>query len=88
MVALALIGASLASWPGARRGEQRRRTVEGREGNTVDVGGIDYRVTIFRQLNPRIPPDRALLDRGVGGGVAGDDPFVAAFLTAATPARA
>ena len=32
------------------------------EGNTVDLGAIEYRVTMFRQINPRIPPDQALTE--------------------------
>jgi len=36
--------------------------VEAREGNTVELEGVRYRVVTFRQLNPRIAPDQALWD--------------------------
>ncbi len=34
--------------------------VEATEQNTVSLGGVDYRVVRFRELNPRIPPDRSI----------------------------
>jgi hypothetical protein len=36
--------------------------VEAQEQNTVQLGGVDYRVTLFRELNPRVEPDDALWD--------------------------
>lgn len=42
--------------------EPADNAVEAREGNVVEFGGIRYRVVLFRQLNPRITPDRALYE--------------------------
>lgn len=53
--------------------------VEASEQNTVELDGIRYRVMIFRQLNPRIAPDRALYD---GPGPTGDSGVFAAFIEA------
>ena len=53
--------------------------IEAQEQNTVALGGIRYRVTIFRQLNPRIAPDDALYE---GSEPEGDTGIYAAFLTA------
>lgn len=36
--------------------------VEAREQNTVHLGGLGYRVPLFRQLNPRTAPDRTYYD--------------------------
>ena len=53
--------------------------VEAQEQNTVELGGIRYRVVIFRQLNPRIAPDDALYE---GPMPRGDRGVYAAFLQA------
>lgn len=53
--------------------------VEAREQNTVELDGIRYRVKIFRQLNPRIAPDRVLYD---GARPGGDSGIFAAFIEA------
>jgi hypothetical protein len=36
--------------------------VEAREGNVVELGGLTYRVVLFRELNPRTVPDSALVE--------------------------
>lgn len=42
-------------------GEQRPdNAVEAREGNVVELAGVRYRVTLFRELNIRTEPDDAL----------------------------
>ena len=51
--------------------------VEAREQNAVSLGGLEYRVPIFRQLNPRIAPDRALYD---GPSPSADSGVFAAFI--------
>jgi len=52
--------------------------VEARERNAFALGGLDYRVATFRQLNPRIAPDRARYD----GRLNGRTGLLAAFLVA------
>jgi hypothetical protein len=60
--------------------EAEDNAVEATEQNTVALGGIDYRVVRFRQLNPRIPHDRTLVAGlpSPGEGRA----YYAAFITA------
>jgi len=41
--------------------------VEAREGNTIELGGVRYSVVMFRQLNPRVPPDQALWEGPLPG---------------------
>ena len=53
--------------------------VEAQEQNTVELAGVRYRVKIFRQLNPRIAPDRALYEGPAG---TGERAIFAAFLEA------
>jgi hypothetical protein len=36
--------------------------VEAREQNVVRIDGLAYRVVLFRELNPRIEPDRSLVE--------------------------
>lgn len=59
-------------------GDDRATAVEARETNTATLGDFRYRVTMFRQLNPRTPPDNAVYDAEVPPGKA----VVAAFLRA------
>lgn len=74
--ALLLVALSL---PLAACGEEREdNAVEAMERNVFELGGLRYRVAMFRQLNPRIAPDRALYDRPLEGGVG----LFAAFLIA------
>ncbi len=74
--ALLLVALSL---PLAACGEGREdNAVEAMERNVFELGGLRYRVAMFRQLNPRIPPDRALYDGPLEGGVG----LFAAFLIA------
>ncbi|HET8757524.1 MAG TPA: hypothetical protein VFM58_16010 [Solirubrobacteraceae bacterium] len=55
----------------------RDNAVEAREGNAVELGGLTYRVVLFRQLNPRATPESALVD---GVPPAGEG-YYAAFLS-------
>jgi hypothetical protein len=41
---------------------QRAPAVEAQEGNTAQLGGIGYRVVLFRQLNPETAGDQALVE--------------------------
>jgi hypothetical protein len=57
-------------------------TADAVEQNTVELGGIRYRVVMFRQINPRLPADTALYEGPLpqeGAGV------FAAFLRACNP---
>jgi hypothetical protein len=36
--------------------------VEAMEQNVTELGGVRYRIVLFRELNPRIRPDRAIYD--------------------------
>lgn len=56
--------------------DDRVEAVEAQETNSVTVGEIEYRVTMFRQLNPRIAPDQTLYDQTPPDGEA----VMAAFL--------
>ena len=74
--ALLLVALSL---PLTACGEGREdNAVEATERNAFELGGLRYRVAMFRQLNPRIPPDRALYDGPLEPRVG----LFAAFLTA------
>ncbi len=74
--ALLLVALSL---PLSACGEEREdNAVEAVERNAFELGGLNYRVAMFRQLNPRIPPDRALYD----GRLEGRMGLFAAFLVA------
>ena len=53
--------------------------VEATEQNSVRLGGVEYRVVRFRELNPRIPPDRSILD---GPPPSDGKGYYAAFVTA------
>ena len=53
--------------------------VEAREHNVVELDGIRYRVVMFRQLNPELSPDRALIEGRRPGGKRG---LFAAFVVA------
>ncbi len=76
IAALLLVALSL---PLAACGEGREdNAVEAMERNAFELGGLRYRVAMFRQLNPRIPPDRALYDGRLEGRVG----LFAAFLIA------
>jgi len=57
--------------------EPESNLVEAREANSVELGGMRYRIVIFRQLNPRIAPDRALWEGPLPGK---DRGLFAAFL--------
>lgn len=76
------VAAALLSGCGAGEEEEAQppdNAVQAQEQNTVELGGIRYRVTIFRQLNPRIAPDQALYDGPLPRGNRG---VYAAFLHA------
>lgn len=74
--ALLLVALSL---PLSACGEEREdNAVEAMERNVFELGGLRYRVAMFRQLNPRIAPDRALYDGPLEGRVG----LFAAFLIA------
>ena len=45
-------------------GESGDTAVDAREQNTVRIDGLSYRAVLFRELNPRVPPDRSLVERG------------------------
>jgi len=63
--ALLLVALSL---PLSACGEERDdNAVEAMERNAFELGGLNYRVAMFRQLNPRIAPDRALFDGRLEG---------------------
>lgn len=74
--ALLLVALSLSF---AACGEEREdNAVEAMERSVFELGGLNYRVAMFRQLNPRLPPDRALYDGRLGARVG----LFAAFLIA------
>jgi len=50
---------ALAVW-GCGGDERADNAVEAREGNQVELGGVRYRVVVFRQLNPFATPGDAL----------------------------
>lgn len=80
-----LVAAALLAGCGEEEEEQPQEeqpadnAVEAQEENTVELGGIRYRVTIFRELNPRTAPDDALYE---GPEPRGDRGVYAAFLEA------
>ena len=41
--------------------------VEAREGNVAAIEGMSYRAVLFRQLNPRVAPDRSLVPQASVG---------------------
>jgi len=47
--------------------EAESNLVEARETNSIELGGVRYRIVTFRQLNPRIPPDQALWEGPLPG---------------------
>jgi len=53
--------------------------VEATEANEVELAGIRYRVVLFRQLNPNVPPDDALYEGDPPGR---DEGAYAAFIRA------
>lgn len=59
--------------------EDGDNAVEAQEGNTVELAGVSYRVVLFRELNPRISPDRLLVEGGRPGAGRG---LYGLFLTA------
>jgi hypothetical protein len=68
----------------SRPGENAEGAIQpAAEGNTVDLGAIEYRVTMFRQINPRIPPDQALIEAPPDDGHAYYAAFIAACNTGA-----
>ena len=54
----ALAAASLLA--GCGEEEPADNAVEAREGNTVELGAVRYRVVLFRELNVNVPPGDAL----------------------------
>ncbi len=78
---LTLTGALAACGDSNEAGENLidAEAVDAREHNSVELDGILYRVVMFRQLNPRIPPDRALYQGPLPNGDAG---IFAAFIRA------
>ena len=44
-------------------GEADDNAVEAREENVVTIDGMTYRAVLFRQLNPRVVPDRSLVEQ-------------------------
>jgi hypothetical protein len=51
---------------------ERAPAVEAQEGNEVTVAGVDYRVVLFRELNPQLVADRSLvksIEPGPGHGL-------------------
>jgi len=52
--------------------------IEALETNVVAFGGVEYRVILFRQMNPRNPPDKAVYD----GPLPADQDLYAAFVVA------
>src|SRR5690349_1381971 len=61
-IALWLVFGVLAAIALAACGETRRPSSSPlTEQNSVRLGGIDYRVIRFRELNPHLAPDRAIV---------------------------
>lgn len=63
-------------------GEDAGRTdnaVDAQEQNAVEVGGVSYRAVLFRELNPRLAPDEALVASDPPGGGRG---YYGLFITA------
>ena len=63
-------------------GEDDERADVLRERNRARVDGLDYRVPLFRQLNPRIAPDAAYYD---GPGATAGQGVYAAFVRVCNP---
>jgi hypothetical protein len=58
-IILLAIGSALTACGGERDFEP---AIEAQEGNQVRLGSVSYRVVIFRELNPRVAPDRSLVE--------------------------
>ena len=78
-VALALL---VAAGCGDDAGDASADLVDAREQNEVRLDGLLYRVAIFRQLNPRIAPDRSYYD---GSPPPEGEGIYAAFVRSAIP---
>ena len=52
----------VACWLVACGEKPAETAVEAREENVVHVGGLSYRAVLFRELNPRVAPDRSLVE--------------------------
>lgn len=76
---LALIVLVAGACAGCGEAGATDQAVEAREGNRATIGGIAYRVILFRELNVNIPPDRALVD---GPPPPEGSVYLAAFLSA------
>jgi hypothetical protein len=80
---LALAAVAVVALAGCGQEEEPAdNAVEATEQNTVRLGGIDYRVIRFRQLNPRITPDRSIVS---GQPPAEGRAYYAAFMSACNP---
>ena len=79
VLAAALLTGCGEQEPAAETAAASDGAVEAHEQNAVELDGIRYRVVIFRQLNPRIAPDKALHD---GPRPEGDSGIFAAFIEA------
>jgi len=80
---LALAAVAVVALAGCGQEEEAAdNAVEATEQNTVRLGGIDYRVIRFRQLNPRITPDRSIVS---GPPPADGRAYYAAFMSACNP---
>ena len=81
-VAAALLCATPAAGCIGDEGAGADNAVEAQERNEVRLGGVAYRVSMFRQLNPRIEPDDAYYDGPMPDKGAG---VYAAFVRACNP---
>lgn len=82
MRALLCLCAALALAAGCGGEASEDTAVEATEANTVELGGLRYRVPLFRELNPNVQPDRALYD---GPPPAEGHGLYAAFLQVCNP---
>jgi hypothetical protein len=67
----------VAALLGACGGESEDSAADAREGDVVRIDGLGYRAVLFRELNPRVPPDRSLVPRPPAGP---DEGVYAAFI--------
>ena len=79
VAAAAVVGACGEEETAENRPADEEQAIEAREDNDVELNGIQYRIAMFRQINPRQGRDQALYE---GELPAGDVGIFAAFLRA------
>lgn len=77
---LACVAALLLLLAGAGCGGEQDEDAPRTEAQSVVVGGLVYRAPMFRQLNPRVAPDRALFAQARDADPAKDELLFGAFV--------